>query len=504
MRKAAVLLPLSSLPSPWGAGDLGIEARQFVQSLARSGVGGWQVLPLTELSPVFGYSPYSPLSAFAGDVLYVSPEMLAKEGWIKESDLPKRLPTGPANFGQARRIRLDLIRLVWERHRNNQEFSGFRDRNDHWLREYCLFKILKNRHGDLPWNLWPEPYRLRDEGALDVLEAEAHNEIDQLAFGQFLFFRQEQRLRQLCTEKGVDFLGDLPIYVTHDSPDVWGHPELFQLGDDLQPTSIAGVPPDYYSVDGQTWGNPLYRWENHEATDFNWWMSRLTHSLNLYDRVRLDHFRGLLSYWAIPSNATSAREGRWQDAPSQAFFQALRQKFPSMPFLAEDLGIITPDVQKAMKDTGISGMAVLQFAFDSDVGQSPYAPHNLSPSITVYTGTHDNDTIKGWYQTAPDKTKENLRTYTGTDVEDCSASWTLIRLALGSVADMAVIPAQDLMDLGSDARINRPSTIEGNWTWRLSQEGVPQETFQRLERLLKIYGRSLDEKRSCNEEIQKG
>ncbi|NCC97877.1 MAG: 4-alpha-glucanotransferase, partial [Synergistales bacterium] len=309
---------------------------------------------------------------------------------------------------------------------------------------------------------------------------------DLLAFGQYLFFRQQRSLREECKELGLEILGDIPIYVIHDSPDVWANRDLFQLDQDGIPSSVAGVPPDYYSEDGQLWGNPLYRWENHLSTGFKWWVERLRHSLRLYDRVRIDHFRGMIGYWSVPFGEKTARDGQWEKVPHHELMAKMKEEFPNLPFLAEDLGVITEDVRDAMEKLGLPGMAVLQFAFDGDTGINPYAPHNHRRRSVIYTGTHDNDTTRGWFQGSTDSTVKKLQEYTGRSLDGKSAVETLIRMALGSVADMAIVPIQDILSLGSEARMNTPSTTEGNWTWRMSDEGLD---LGELGKLLALYGR---------------
>ncbi|EFC90504.1 4-alpha-glucanotransferase [Dethiosulfovibrio peptidovorans DSM 11002] len=488
MRRSALLLHISSLPSPWGVGDMGPEAHRLVRSLVRQGLD-WQTLPMNETSAVFGHSPYSPISAFAGNRLFISPELMAEDGWIDESDLPPKLPIGPANFEEALKIREVLLEKAWQKNREDMGFSLFKESERHWLEDYCLFRSLKRRFSMEPWHRWPEPYRIRDESAMTEISEELNDEMDLLAFGQYIFFRQQRTLHRLCADEGLELIGDMPIYVIHDSPDVWAHPKLFQLDKDLRPSAVAGVPPDYYSEDGQLWGNPLYDWDRHLLDEFGWWMSRLKHALELYDKIRIDHFRGLVGYWSVPADETTAKKGNWVETPSESFFETLRTNFPTMPFLAEDLGVITPDVKETMEYLDIPGMAVLQFAFDGDTGSSPYTPHNHVPSMAVYTGTHDNDTTAGWFSKLEEDSLNRLESYIGRKLDEKSALEALIRMALGSVAELAVVPAQDLLELGTEARMNRPSRKDGNWRWRLDEEGIPEPRLDRLGHLLEIYGR---------------
>lgn len=494
-----MLVHLSSLPSPWGVGDLGPESRKFAEALARIGVSVWQMLPLNETASVFCHSPYSPLSAFGGNCLFISPEALLEEGRILKSELPEPLPQGAALFDRAGEIRKKLVRLAFERGKNDEEFRDFKARSKEWLQDYCLFSVLKENFRGSPWNSWPDPYRFRDAKSLETLMDQEADRLDALAFGQFLFFRQEKALRDYCGSLGVSILGDIPIYVIHDGPDVWGNRSLFCLDPDLEPGSVAGVPPDYFSRHGQLWGNPLYRWEAHRAQGFKWWLDRLAHGLTLYDEIRIDHFRGLVGYWAVPRGSGTAENGRWMDAPYDDFFSALKRRFPAMPFLAEDLGVITPEVRSIIDKLGLPGMAVLQFAFDGDVGKGSYSPHNHRRSMAVYTGTHDNDTCLGWYGSASERARSNLSDYRGAPVDRSGVAEAMIRMALGSVADLAVIPIQDVLGLGSEARMNTPSTSGGNWVWRLHWNYLGSKKFESFGRLLPLYGR--DTKRTRKGEI---
>ena len=491
MRRSGLLLHLSSLPSPWGTGDLGPWAYHMASNMARSSISVWQTLPLNETSPVFGHSPYSPTSVFAGNWAFVSPELLVKEGFILKTELPGEIPLGPSDFDRARSVKAPLIAKSWERGRDHRDFSHFKEENRFWLDDYCLFTVIKDLMGQKAWHLWPEPLRDRDREALSRIADQEEHSLDRVAFGQYLFFRQQREWKKHCNGLGLEILGDIPIYVVHDSPDVWANPDLFQLDDERLPSSVAGVPPDYYSEDGQLWGNPLYLWKNHLAQGFDWWMSRLRHCLTLYDRVRIDHFRGMVGYWAVPREKRTAREGRWEKVPYGQFFKAMRETFPDLPFTAEDLGVITPEVKGAMEDLGLAGMAVLQFAFDGDTGTNPYVPHNHRRDLVLYTGTHDNDTTAGWFKKAGETTVKNLQAYTGRELDRLSAVDGMIRMAMGSVADLAVIPAQDVLGLDSEARMNTPSTTKGNWTWRLNGD----IDLEGIRKMTVLYGRAKTEDR---------
>ncbi len=477
---------ISSLPSPWETGDLGPWASHIAKTMAESGISVWQVLPLNETSSVFGHSPYSPVSAFAGNRAFISPERLCEDGFISMEEIPSRMPIEQSRMDQSIKIKLPLIERAWERGKDDRDFEGFKKENRPWLRDYCLFSVLKERFSLMPWTIWPEEFRDRDESALSMAEEEESRKLDILAFGQYLFFRQQRSLRKECKELGLEIIGDIPIYVIHDSPDVWANRDLFQLDQDGNPSSVAGVPPDYYSKDGQLWGNPLYLWENHLSTGFKWWVDRLRHSLRLYDRVRIDHFRGMIGYWSVPFGEKTARNGQWEKVPHHELMAKIKEEFPSLPFLAEDLGVITEDVRDTMEKLDLPGMAVLQFAFDGDTGVNPYAPHNHRKRSVIYTGTHDNDTTRGWFQGSTDSTVKKLQEYTGRALDVASAVDAMVRMALGSVADLAIVPIQDILLLGSEARMNTPSTTEGNWTWRMKEEGLELDD---LGKLLALYGR---------------
>lgn len=486
VRQAGVLLHISSLPSPWGVGDLGPGASRMADAMARSGISVWQVLPLQETSSTFGHSPYSPVSAFAGNRAFISPELLCQEGFISADEIPPEIPNERSSTDQAMAVRLPLIERSWQRRKDDQDFKRFKEENLSWLRDYCLFSVLKKRFSQRTWTTWPTEFRDRDERVLSQVERQDSQELDLLAFGQYLFFRQQIKLKHECNDLGLEIVGDMPIYVVHDGPDVWANRDLFQLDQEGLPSSVAGVPPDYYSEDGQLWGNPLYLWENHLRTGFEWWMDRLRHGLKLYDRVRIDHFRGMVGYWSIPSGEKTAKNGRWERVPYPELMSRMREEFPDLPFLAEDLGVITEEVKEAIEELGLPGMAVLQFAFDGDTGKNPYAPHNHEKTSVVYTGTHDNDTSMGWFQGSSHSTRRTLEDYTGRSLDGPSAVDALIRMALGSVAELAIVPIQDILLLGSEARMNTPSTTEGNWTWRMRDKGLD---LGHLEKLLALYGR---------------
>ncbi|MCK9240071.1 4-alpha-glucanotransferase [Desulfocurvus sp.] len=500
-RASGVLLHVTSLPAAYGVGDMGSAAREFVDFLHAAGQRWWQILPLNPTATVMGNSPYSSPSLFAGNPLLISPEALAAEGWLRLADLgglpgPAPAAGGRADFAAAQAHREALLGLAFERARPrlaaHEGFARFvAAHGPAWLDDYACFTVLKARQGGAPWNAWPEPLRRRDPAALAALRRDAAPELDAVRFSQYLFFSQWAALRRHCAARGVGIIGDLPFYPCLDSADVWAHPGCFRLDADLQPTVVAGVPPDYFSADGQLWGNPVYDWQAQAADGYSWWLSRLGHNLAWADLVRLDHFRALAAYWAVPPGAATAREGRWEPGPGEGFLRAARARFPGLPLLAEDLGLITDDVLALRDAFGLPGMRVLQFGLGPDAPDSANALHNHSRASVVYTGTHDNNTTRGWFddELGPGG-RAALADYLGRLPEADEAAWTLIRLALLSPAHLAVIPAQDLLGLGSGARMNTPSVPAGNWAWRLGARDLTPALAQKLRHLCRLYGRT--------------
>ncbi|MGH7727086.1 MAG: 4-alpha-glucanotransferase [Candidatus Eiseniibacteriota bacterium] len=495
-RSSGVLLHPSSLPGPHGIGDLGPEAVRWLDFVAASGSRVWQVLPLGPTG--FGDSPYQSFSSFAGSPALVSPERLVEDGLLTASDLSgtgrgRPLPASHVDYARAQSRKRALLDRAFERFEAGahgagdlgQAFETFWTRNASWLDDFALFMALKDAHDGAPWTDWPPPLRARNATAL----AEANRVHERLrvrhAFAQFLFFRQWNALRERAHERGIRILGDVPIFVAHDSVDVWANPELFELDTAGRPTAVAGVPPDYYSKTGQLWGNPLYRWDVLAARGFDWWIERVRAATALYDLVRLDHFRGFVAYWEVPANASTAETGRWVRGPGESLFTALRARLGSLPLIAEDLGDITPDVLELRDRLGLPGMEVLQFAFSGP--ENTFLPHRHTRDSVVYTSTHDNDTAEGWFRTAPRADREFLRRYRGPG--SGSVAWDLIRMAWASVAALAIAPAQDLLGLGSAARMNFPGRTRGNWTWRLPPGAPGARVRGRLRELNATYQR---------------
>ena len=473
-RSCGLLLPVTSLPSRWGVGDLGRGAGLFLDFLLSSGQGLWQVLPLSPTDPAQGHSPYSGPSAFAGNTLFISPELLVEGGLLHPSDLEGNEPLegGSCDYEAAAGLKRALFEKAFERSDliPEEEYRRFRENNAFWLDDYALFSSLKRSLG-LPWYRWPAPLRDRDRGALEEAKRSLADEVKREVFLQFLFFRQWERLHGLCRERGVRVIGDVPVYVSHDSADLWAHREIFDLDASGCPSRVAGVPPDYFSAKGQRWGNPVYRWDVMEREGFDWWLQRLRHGLALFDLVRIDHFRGLVKFWSIPAREDSAEKGEWVDASPGAFLEAVRENFPGLPFIAEDLGYITPDVTAHIRSLGILGTLVLQFAFGPGFDKSPYAPRNHRENACVFTGTHDNNTARGWFKSeATPLAREQLSALVGGAVTGGDVSLKMVELALSSRARFALYPMQDLLGLGAEARLNTPGKPRGNWLWRVREE----------------------------------
>jgi 4-alpha-glucanotransferase len=496
-RGSGILLPITSLPSPYGIGDLGSAAYRFVDFLTEAKQAYWQILPLNPTCTAFGNSPYDSYSAFAGNPLLISPDLLVEQALLAEEDL-KELPPLSEESVDYEAVTLHKRRLLERAYRkygsrlsSDDEFQSFcRDRAE-WLEDYALFEALKAHLHGAVWHDWPKELRDRSDGALRAWKERLRPRIVMEQFFQYLFFKQWRALKHYCNRKHITVIGDLPMYVNYESADVWAHPQIFKLDEELRPAFVAGVPPDYFSATGQLWGNPVYDWEALKTTRYRWWVGRMRHNLRCFDIVRMDHFRGFVACWEVPAGETAAVNGRWVPGPADEFFAILEEEFPNLPIVAEDLGVITPDVRAVMARFGFPGMKILLFAFDCDSESHPYAPHNYSRDSVVYTGTHDNNTVVGWFQdeAGPEEIHE-LTAYIGRELTREEVHWELIRLALKSVADTAIIPMQDLLGLGTEARMNRPATTEGNWRWRLLSKQVTPSLVARLAEMTELSGRS--------------
>jgi 4-alpha-glucanotransferase len=476
-------MSITSLPSDFGVGDLGPSALSFADLLSESGQRYWQVLPVTPTG--LGNSPYNPTSAFAGNTLLISPEILEGERLLPE--LPKTgngqpHSTNRADYDDALVLKREMIRKAHERFKEGSdhgEFEEFCEENSDWLECYSLYAALKEET-DEPWYLWPKGLRDREPDSLAEKGVQLRDLVDREKFAQFEFFKQWRSLKEHCAELGIGLVGDLSFYVAGDSADVWSNREIFKLNGEGRPTFVGGVPPDYFSETGQLWGNPVYDWDRLETEGFGWWTQRMQQTLKLFDVTRLDHFRGFVAYWEVPGHAGTAISGRWVAAPWEAFFETVESHFPSMPFVAEDLGVITPDVRAVMRRFDLPGMDVLLFAFESGA-DNPNLPENYLPDSVVYTGTHDTNTVRGWFN--DDSTPEQRRRlfdYVGKELTEEEASWEFIRLAQNSVASLSIIPTQDVLSLESNARMNHPSLAEGNWEWRATSEQLTSNAFRRL------------------------
>jgi len=495
-RGSGLLLHVTSLPGPHGNGDLGPSAHRFVDFLGDAGQSYWQMLPVVPTT--HEHSPYAATSAFAGSPLLLSLERLATRGLLD----PARL--APTRSLGARRARLEVAYRYRERRlreafaafeargERQRGFADFCERSDAWLADYALFSALRAAHGGRPWTGWHKPLRDRRPSALAEARRELAGEVRYRQFLQFEFDRQWSELRARCRERGVWLMGDVPIFVAHDSADVWAHPELFQLDQRGRPRVVAGCPPDYFSRDGQLWGNPLYDWRALRDRDYDWWAARLRSTLTRFDAARLDHFIGFVNYWEVPGRARSARHGRWVEGPGLHFFQRIFRQLGRIPLLAEDLGAVTPKVEALRDQLGLPGMKVLQFAFEGGAGGEAGRPHHFRPNCVVYTGTHDNDTAVGWFRhlAASPRTRpqrDRLLCYLASD--GAEIHWDLIRLAWMSVARTAIVPVQDLLGLGSAARMNVPGSHGGNWCYRVGAGDLTPELAARLHQLTATFGR---------------
>lgn len=485
-RACGLLLHPSSLPGPFGIGDFGPEAYRFVDFLAGAGQSLWQVLPLGPTG--YGNSPYQSYSAFAGNPLLLSPERLADDGLLR----PKELSTLPAL--SSRRVEYDavypvkwkLLRAAHSRFRQDRAYAGFCREEAWWLDDYALFMALREQQDGKPWTRWPEGLRDRSPHALRQMASDLAAEVSLQKFVQYEFHRQYRELKRYANDRGVRFIGDIPIFVAHDSADVWTNPGLFFLDEAGEAEVVAGVPPDYFSENGQLWGNPLYRWDVMARDGYAWWVARMRKALELSDLVRIDHFRGFQAYWEVPAGETTARNGRWVEGPGAALFERLREEFPSLPVIAEDLGLITQEVRELRDQLELPGMRVLQFAFSDP--SNIYLPHHYTQNSVAYTGTHDNDTTRGWWRGLPAEQKEFAREYLARRRPRMPED--LVRAAMSSVARLVVLPVQDVLGLGSSARMNTPGRERGNWEWRLQVGALDGAVGENLLKQAVLYGRA--------------
>ena len=498
LRKAGVLLHITSLPSDYGIGDLGENAYKFVDSLEKASIGLWQMLPVGPTG--FGDSPYAARSAFAGNELMISPRLLYLDGYLDvEEVMEKALPTERVDYGEARKLKMPMLRkaasaFLSAPEKEKKDYHAFLEKEGWWLDDYALFQALADKYNDSRWFLaWPENLRDREEKAMEKAKKELKAEVDTYKVLQYFFYKQFMDLKAYANEHGVLLIGDIPIFVAGDSSDAWSNRKLLRIDEEGQQEASSGVPPDAFSADGQLWGNPLYRWSEHQRTGFKWWIERFRTNLSLFDIVRVDHFRGFEACWEVPKGAKTAAGGKWVKSPGQELFDALRKELGSdLPIIAEDLGVITPEVEALRVSNGFPGMKILQFAFAFDNGDwqtgNAYLPHNIEKMSVAYTGTHDNNTTRGWYDELDDGMKDYVRRY--FECSDDEVVWRMIRALMGSPAQFAIFPMQDILGLGADARMNVPATCgTSNWSWKMEKEDLETPSFEGIKYFSHLFGR---------------
>ncbi len=491
MRKSGILMPVSAIPSKYGIGGFSKQAYEFVEACKKAGQSYWQILPLGPTG--YGDSPYQSFSTFAGNPYYIDLEALIEEGLLTAKEC------GEADYGDREdrvdyekiyRTRFAILRKAFERSNiaRNQDFSEFCADNAFWLEDYALYMAVKNSFGGKSWSEWDDDIRTREEDALKYYRQKYAKEIQFYQFQQYEFAKQWKALKEYANKSGIEIIGDIPIYVAFDSADTWANPELFQLDADCVPIAVAGCPPDAFAVTGQLWGNPLYDWDYHAQTDYEWWMKRIEYCFTLYDVVRIDHFRGFDEYYSIPYGDLTAEFGHWEKGPGYDIFRTMKERLGERRVIAEDLGFLTDSVVELVQKTGYPGMKIVQFAFDSRSGDSDYLPHHYTKNSVVYTGTHDNDTTLGWYDTLSRRDRLFANAY--LDIHSRKkVPWSFIRAAFASVSDTCIIPMQDYLELGGEARFNFPSTLGGNWEWRMRDGEFTDALAKRIYRMTKLYAR---------------
>ncbi len=495
-RSSGLLLHITSLPSAYGVGDLGPEAYRFADQLAEAKQSYWQILPLSPIEEGLGNSPYSSASAFAGNILLISLERLVDEGFLDAADIakPPKFPKGKADYAAARQYKEPLLDKAFERFSggsiDRHAYEAFCQEHGYWLEDYALFAALNRHTGIYDWSQWPAPIRDRTEAGLAEYRRELAREIEREKFRQWLFLKQWFELKTYCMGKGIQFVGDLPIYLNYHSADVWSHPRVFKLDAKHKPFVVSGVPPDYFSETGQLWGNPVYDWDYLRSTGYDWWLKRVSYNIHLFNLVRFDHFIGLVAFWEVDAKEKTAINGKWVDVPTADFLATLFRHHPHLPIIAEDLGIVTAEVRNIMRENGFPGMKVLLFAFGDDLPTNPYIVHNHTEYSIAYTGTHDNNTARGWFRKDADAaTRERFADYIGQPVTEKTAAWQLIRLTMQSVARVAIFPVQDVLNLDEKARVNVPGKADDNWAWRLTPGQFTDEDVTKLGAITQLCGR---------------
>ncbi|UCG59443.1 MAG: 4-alpha-glucanotransferase [Phycisphaerales bacterium] len=495
-RSSGVLLHITSLPSPYGIGDFGPEAYRFADFLGRAKQRYWQILPLSPPEPCSPYSPYNGLSAFAVNISLISPDELYRQGLLSKKEIQDRpkLPVGRVEYRSAVSYKMKLLDSAFERFRAgpaNADYARFCSKNTSWLDDFVMFVALRTHFGGRSWCEWPTQLRDRNRRALKSITAQLSTAMERERFLQYVSSKQWLSLKRYCNQHGIRIIGDIPIYVSHDSSDVWAHPEIFKLTHTKRPRVVSGVPPDCFSRTGQLWGHPIYDWRILRKTGYSWWVERIRHNLSLLDIVRLDHFTGFAAYWQVPAGHKTARRGRWIKGPGHDLFETLFEQFSSKRFIAEDLGHTTRSVTALVERFQLRGMKLLQLGFDGDAITNTHCPHNHAKHCVAYTGTHDNNTTRGWFEKElKPRQKKKLSDYLGRKVSAKQVHSDLMRLAMSSVCDLCIIPVQDVLGLGERARMNRPGTIEGNWSWRLKPGQISVSVAKEFAKLTEVYGRA--------------
>ncbi|MEM4658175.1 MAG: 4-alpha-glucanotransferase [Candidatus Methanosuratincola sp.] len=506
-RGSGVLLHITSLPSPYGIGDFGPEAYRFADFLAETRQGYWQILPLNPTSFRSGNSPYDSYSVFAQNPLLLSPELLVKEGYLTRRDVSEvpSFPEGRVDYRAVTEYKNGLFAKAYENFESScmedGDFVRFCSENAYWLEDFSLFSALKSHFGDVTWNRWYDGLRDRNKDELAKWKEKLSGLVVREKVLQYLLDKQWLSLKNYCLSRGIQIIGDVPIYVSLDSVDVWSNPQIFKLDENKNPTVVAGVPPDYFSSTGQLWGNPIYRWDVLREEGYEWWMKRMARNLRLFDVLRLDHFKGFNDFWEVPATEKTALYGRWVPGPGADFFMALHRRFPCLPLIAEDLGVITAEVRELRDKFELPGMCVLQFAFGKDPSSHLYRPHNYRKNCVAYTGTHDNDTLVGWLTGTNNastcdeeevrRERENALNYIGSSGKmRKGVHWEFIRVLFMSVANLVILPMQDILGLGQEARMNTPSKTQGNWEWRLKSNQITPLVRRKLREMTETYDRA--------------